>query len=85
MLAIILQASSPLRHAFYETFLHLHIALVIVILVVTWMHLDGLPQRRWLAASIICWAIEVRLPFEILMEYTDFSLAFRSRGHSYVP
>lgn len=65
MLAIILQSSSALRHAFYETFLHVHIALVIVILVVTWMHLDRLPQRPWLAASIIAWAIEVRLPFEV--------------------
>lgn len=65
MLAIILQSISALRHAFYETFLHVHRALVIVIMVVTWMHLDGLPQRRWLAASITAWAIEVRLSFRI--------------------
>ncbi len=68
MLIIILQTSSALRHAFYETFLHVHIALVIVILVVIWMHLDGLPQRRWLGASIIAWAIEVCLLIEILRQ-----------------
>ncbi len=65
MLAIILQTSSALRHAAYETFLHLHIALVVVILAVIWLHLDGLPQRNWLLASIIAWAVEVRLPFEV--------------------
>ena len=62
MLTILVQSNSALRHAFYETFLYLHIVLVILILVVTWMHLDGLPQRRWLGVTIISWGIEVFLP-----------------------
>lgn len=65
MLVIMLQASSVARHAFYELFLHLHIALIVLTIVILWMHLDGLPQRIYLTAVIGAWIIEVRLSVNI--------------------
>ncbi|KAK0272932.1 hypothetical protein LTR35_012603 [Friedmanniomyces endolithicus] len=56
--AILLQSPSIVRHAFYETFLHVHIALAIIATSAVWMHLDTLPQQSILLGAIICWAIE---------------------------
>ncbi|KAK0255825.1 hypothetical protein LTS09_009127 [Friedmanniomyces endolithicus] len=50
--------ASIVRHAFYETFLHVHIALAIIATSAVWMHLDTLPQQSLLLGAIICWAIE---------------------------
>jgi predicted ferric reductase len=57
---ILLQTPSVIRHAFYETFLHLHIALIILVIVTLWMHLDlaQLPQLHLLKAVIAIWVIE---------------------------
>lgn len=55
LLTILIQSSSAIRHAFYETFIHLHIALIILALVFLWFHLDGLPRRSYLLAAIIAW------------------------------
>ena len=63
VVAIVLQSSSILRHAFYETFLHLHIALIILAIVGIWNHLDGLPAKGYLKAVIVIWAAEVSLSF----------------------
>jgi hypothetical protein len=60
-LVIILQSSALIRHAFYETFLHLHIALVMLIMVFLYKHLDGLPQLIYVQISIAAWATEVCL------------------------
>jgi predicted ferric reductase len=58
-IVILLQSPSIIRHAFYETFLHIHILLVILSLVVLWAHLDGLPhQKQLLLPAILCWGIE---------------------------
>lgn len=59
MLIIILQAWTALRHAFYETFLHIHIALVSVVLAASWVHLDGFPQLIYIKAVVSIWVIEV--------------------------
>ena len=48
LLIIIIQTSSAIRHAFYELFIHLHIALVVLALVFLWFHLARLPQRNYL-------------------------------------
>jgi len=53
---IAFQASSPIRHAFYEMFLHLHIALAVLTVVFLWMHLDGKNQQSYLLAAIVTWA-----------------------------
>ncbi|TKA30964.1 hypothetical protein B0A50_01932 [Salinomyces thailandicus] len=57
-IAILLQSPSIFRHAFYETFLHVHIALVIVAIAAVWIHLDSLPQQSFVLAAIIVWVIE---------------------------
>ncbi len=58
-LAILLQSPSIVRHAFYETFFHIHIILVVLSLVVLWAHLAGLPQQKQLLLpAILCWVAE---------------------------
>ncbi|CAO1599874.1 MAG: hypothetical protein LQ349_008756 [Xanthoria aureola] len=56
--AIVLLASSALRHAFYETFLHLHIALIIFSLIFLWKHLEGTVPQKYLLIMILLWAAE---------------------------
>ena len=55
-----LHSPSPIRHAFYETFLHLHRVGAILVLVGTYYHLklDSLPQMPWFNAIVCIWAIE---------------------------
>ncbi|KEY64322.1 hypothetical protein S7711_06366 [Stachybotrys chartarum IBT 7711] len=55
------QAWSPLRHAFYETFKLLHIALAILSIVGLWIHLQMLgyrPQMRYLYTVIAIWVAD---------------------------
>ncbi|KAK4552507.1 hypothetical protein LTR86_010351 [Recurvomyces mirabilis] len=61
--AVLLQSPSVVRHAFYETFLHVHILLAITATVAVWIHLNMLPQQALLQGAIICWAIERVLRF----------------------
>ncbi|KAL9943668.1 hypothetical protein D7B24_008855 [Verticillium nonalfalfae] len=58
--AIFIQAWSPIRHAFYEIFKLLHIALAILAVMGTWyhLHLKDLPQLRYLIAAIVIWAVD---------------------------
>ncbi len=58
MITIILTAFTAFRHAFYETFLHIHIALASLILAGLWIHLDGLNEQRYLKAVIALWVAE---------------------------
>ncbi|KAF2265244.1 hypothetical protein CC78DRAFT_209325 [Lojkania enalia] len=55
-----IQAWSPLRHAFYETFLNIHKLMVILALVGVYLHLEkhGLPQIPWMHIVIGFWAFE---------------------------
>ncbi|KAI1969881.1 hypothetical protein LOZ53_006365 [Ophidiomyces ophidiicola] len=57
---LFIQSPSPLRHAFYETFLHLHQLGALVAIVGLYMHLDvdNLPQLPWLRFIIGIWVIE---------------------------
>ncbi|KAL9073317.1 MAG: hypothetical protein Q9157_004777 [Trypethelium eluteriae] len=57
-LVILLQSPSPVRHAFYEVFLHLHIALVIVSVAALWYHLQGSPQMPLLYVIVAAWAVD---------------------------
>lgn len=58
--AIFIQAWSPIRHAFYEIFKILHIALAILAVMGTWYHLKlkDLPQLPWLIAAIVIWGAD---------------------------
>lgn len=59
-MVIVFQSLSIVRHAFYETFLHLHIALAILAIVAVWFHLDGVSQQQFLIGAIVIWVLEVR-------------------------
>ena len=54
------QAWSPIRHAFYETFLNGHRFLVVAVLVGAYVHIDvhRLPQLAWVQGAIVLWATE---------------------------
>jgi ferredoxin-NADP reductase len=58
--AIAFQANSILRHAFYESFKHLHIALVILLIIAVWYHLRlaDLPQITLVYGVIAIWVAE---------------------------
>jgi predicted ferric reductase len=57
---ISIQAWSPLRHAFYETFLNVHKVLVALAIGGVYIHLkiDFLPQLPWLQICISLWILE---------------------------
>lgn len=55
---LLLQSPSIVRHAFYEIFLHVHIALAITAVVAVWMHLDGIPAQALLLGALVCWIFE---------------------------
>ncbi|PFH62791.1 hypothetical protein XA68_11803 [Ophiocordyceps unilateralis] len=58
---LLLSSFSPLRHAFYEIFLNLHILLALAVLATAWIHCasadvdHGLPQRPWIMAIVLLW------------------------------
>ncbi|KAJ5239946.1 hypothetical protein N7468_004565 [Penicillium chermesinum] len=56
--ALFVHSPSPLRHAFYETFLSLHIIFAAVCMGGLWVHLDGMPSQNYLLAAIILWIVE---------------------------
>ncbi|GIC86997.1 ferric reductase family protein [Aspergillus udagawae] len=55
---LMVHSPSPIRHAFYETFLHLHIAMAIVSMAGLWIHLNGFPAQTYLLVAIIFWGLE---------------------------
>lgn len=60
---IFFQSVSPVRHAFYEAFLHFHIALAIMAFVALWYHLKHLALQRVLLATLILWGLDVSFQF----------------------
>lgn len=60
MTLLLLLSVSPLRHAFYETFLNVHIILAIIAFGCTWIHCDTakLPQLPWIMAIVSLWIAE---------------------------
>ncbi|KAF2277187.1 uncharacterized protein EI97DRAFT_449923 [Westerdykella ornata] len=58
-----IQAWSPIRHAFYETFLNIHRLCVLAALVGLYLHLaqHKLPQLPWMWVVIIMWSVEVAM------------------------
>ncbi|KAL4884251.1 ferric reductase like transmembrane component-domain-containing protein [Aspergillus karnatakaensis] len=57
-LLILIHSVSPIRHAFYEIFLHLHILLAVMSFAGLWYHLRGLTQQYVLLGTIIIWGLE---------------------------
>lgn len=60
MVAIVIQSVSPIRHAFYESFLHIHqiLAFSAVAGIVIHCQLQALPQLPFMYALISLWALE---------------------------
>ncbi|KAI1472559.1 ferric reductase like transmembrane component-domain-containing protein [Daldinia caldariorum] len=69
---------SPVRHAFYETFLTFHIVLAFIIFAMTWVHCatatlpGGLPQLPWVIAIFILWGAE-RLARMFRLAYNNWA------------
>jgi hypothetical protein len=55
---IVIQSLSPVRHSFYELFLHLHIALAVMSFVALWYHLQNLLQQQVLLGTLILWGLD---------------------------
>ncbi|CAM1501779.1 Fc.00g037630.m01.CDS01 [Cosmosporella sp. VM-42] len=78
MVILLLQAISPVRHAFYETFLNVHIILAFITFVCTWVHCataelpGGLPQLSWIMAIMALWFAD-RLARMIRLLYVNWS------------
>ncbi|KAJ9271228.1 hypothetical protein DTO212C5_2578 [Paecilomyces variotii] len=60
MAFLLTHSPSPIRHAFYETFLHLHqlAALLAILGVYVHLKLDDLRQRPWIEAVVGIWVTE---------------------------
>jgi hypothetical protein len=60
MVLIFFQALSPVRHAFYETFLNTHIILAATAMLAVYIHIDfaKLPQKPYIQAVIVLWAAD---------------------------
>ena len=72
---ISLQSLSPIRHAFYEIFLHLHQFLALFGIVGVYLHLDiaDLPALPYARAVLIIWALD-RVIRVIRLLYLNFTL-----------
>lgn len=59
-LVILIQASSPIRHAAYEVFKLVHIALVALVLVGLYLHLKDLPgPLSNIKIAMAIWVVDV--------------------------
>ncbi|MCJ1369209.1 hypothetical protein MMC20_000419 [Loxospora ochrophaea] len=60
MTIIMFQAPSAIRHAFYETFLHIHQILAAIAIIAVWVHIHvaKLPQRAVMDLVVIFWLVE---------------------------
>ena len=69
--AVLIQSLSPVRHAFYETFLNLHRILVLMAIVGAYIHLDkaNLPQLSYIQMVIAFWLSEWAWRFSRLLYF----------------
>lgn len=74
LIIIMVQASSVVRHAFYETFLHLHQILALLTVVGVYVHLEvaKLPAFPYIRYAIAIWVFE-RLARIARLVYLNFS------------
>ncbi|KAF3044211.1 hypothetical protein E8E11_008337 [Didymella keratinophila] len=64
---LLLQSPSPIRHSFYEVFLHGHIVGAALALGAVWVHLKERPQQLMLYGVVAIWAAERFLRFARLL------------------
>ncbi|KAF4779428.1 ferric reductase like transmembrane component [Colletotrichum scovillei] len=78
LIVIMILSFSPVRHAFYETFLNVHIILAFFIFLMTYIHCavaglpGGLPQLPWMIAIFILWFLE-RMARIVRVAYMNWS------------
>jgi predicted ferric reductase len=75
-----IQAWSPIRHAFYETFLNVHRLCVVATFVGLYLHLEmhGLPQVPWMWVVFMMWSLEVAMRM-IRLGWSSWNLTKMSR------
>ncbi|KAI8648534.1 FAD-binding FR-type domain-containing protein [Fusarium keratoplasticum] len=84
VMMMLILSLSPIRHAFYETFLNTHIILATVAFVCTWAHCasasipGGLPELPWIMAIMALWFAD-RLARMVRLAYANWS----GRGFTY--
>lgn len=64
---MLIQSPSPVRHSFYEVFLHGHIAGAALALGAVWVHLKERPQQHMLYGVVALWAMERTIRFTRLV------------------
>jgi predicted ferric reductase len=78
MVLLFVLAFSPIRHAFYETFVNTHIILALIAFICTWIHCltasvhGGLPQTPWILAVMVLWLVE-RVARMLRLAYVNWS------------
>ncbi|RDW90024.1 ferric reductase family protein [Aspergillus mulundensis] len=75
MTFLLVHSPSPIRHAFYETFIHLHQLAALLAFLGVYYHikLDVLPQMPWITAIGIFWLLDRTARLGRLL-YLNFSL-----------
>ncbi|KAJ5155842.1 hypothetical protein N7492_008645 [Penicillium capsulatum] len=68
---LLLHSPSPIRHAFYETFVHAHFAIAAVSFGFLWVHLNKRVSQTYLLAAIVLWALE-RTTRMVIIFYRNF-------------
>ena len=58
---LLIQSPSPIRHAFYEVFLHGHIVGAAIAVAGVWIHLNKRPQQLMLYGVVALWAAEAEM------------------------
>jgi len=78
LLILVILSISPIRHAFYETFLTTHIILAFITFACTWAHCasaavtGGLPQLPWIVGIMLLWFAD-RLARMLRLLYCNWS------------
>lgn len=57
-IVLLLQTPGAIRHAFYETFLHVHILFALLATAALWVHTKGMATQNVLLVAITFWATE---------------------------
>ena len=84
MLFILLQATATLRHALYETFLHIHQLVVIGTLAALYIHLHTLPtQVIYVQVTILAWVLEVSHCPALLVQTSSLTIESALFGYGY--
>lgn len=87
-MALLLHSPSPIRHAFYETFVHLHFIFAAASFGLLWVHLHGLTAKAYLIAAIVLWALEVSFDDAVLPNDQKAHFPSLARGsilHNFLP